>query len=780
MKKILYIAFAVVVFATVSCTNNSMDMPQTPDTSVQALSLKFTCGDMETRATVDGENNENLIKRIDYFIFPYNEEKKVEDDTEYAYHGVFTPTDDGLAGTYTTDPIQTGALSQIFPNGADSAVVFAVANYVDKYGSNPELTATTTIPEDITTWKDLHELEVGATFFKNGGPGYGLRWPHAMATNEDGLFFVMTADSVAIGLKTTGSNAIEAEIPLARLASKVTVNFSYENCTEVIGGETITWVPITGEESETRVYLSNAIEHATLGGPLTRPLVGESEDGTTKPAGNGKRDVFEYSYDYIAKLPSGVTPYYYTYPISLEEGDDNQPYLKFVLLWYGYKGYGTPEQRKYKQKEVYYKIVLPRETITKPNCIYEYSVKVNIVGSDKEVKIIGDQYIVKNWTSKDPVSSNVATGRYISLDIPKDEYDMYVDEIDIPFVSSGTVIPKIVEISQMNLRAGNTDYFMQNDRVTASTTLMNNKGITADNIRSWVTIPSETSYLKIAHPMDNSMLLENGDRNPAFDMAPYVFKVTLHLEAAGDETAFDRTVTITQYPSMYVSSKTSNGYVFVNDYGYDNTAYDDGRHTALGSVGVRPGSLSGNGSSATSNDNPNNYIITSSILSDDSYVIGDPRSPKVNNLSNLDLTKYRPTQASGTEKVVAPKFIVASSYGRMSSGTYFSLDAAIKRCAAYQENGYPAGRWRVPTYAEIKFMVTLSRMQFIPSLYNFSENDIIGYWSANGKVVGDSSGLPVLDPDNTRNTAVRCVYDAWYWGKEPYQEGATSWLGYHD
>ena len=784
MKKILYIAFAVVIFATVSCTNNSMDMPQTPDTSVQALSLKFTCGDMETRATVDGVNNENLIKRIDYFIFPLNEEKKVEDDTEYAYHGVFTPTDDGLAGTYTTDPIQTGALAQIFPNGADSAVVFAVANYVDKYGSNPELTSTSTIPEDITTWKDLHKLEIGPTFFKNGGPGYGLRWPRAMATNEDGLFFVMTADSVAIGLKTTGSNAIEAEIPLARLASKVTVNFSYENCTEVVGGETITWVPMAGEGSETRVYLSNAIEHATLGGPLTRPLVGDSDAGTTKPAGNGSRDIFEYSYDYMKNFDSGEIPYYYTYPISVEEGDDNQPFLKLVLLWYGYKGYGTAEQRKYKQKEVYYKIVLPRETITKPNCIYEYSVKVNIAGSDKEVKIIGDEYIVKNWTSKTPVSSNVATGRYISLDIPKDEYDMYVDEIDISFVSSGTVIPIINEIYQWN-NSGNTptkDYFMQNGQVTTNQTLLDSKDLTADQVKSWVTIPAETSYLKINHAMCNDITV---DPISKFDAAPYVYSITLHLEAAGDDDSFDRTITVTQYPAMYITAETNSAYPN-NSYGY---VYVNGQQNTTTGSWYRVSGLSG------TNSNPNMFVITSTILSDSSMALGDPRTTAVQNGYNSNDNSWSPTDNSmyqtGTrqlmyyyptdksdaaKKLVSPKFRIASSYGKTQP---VSRQEAFQRCASYQEDGYPAGRWRIPTSSEVKYVVNLSANGFMDVLFGNprTQNESTNYWTASGYITVNNYTETVTphDGDTTGNVYVRCVYDDWYWKDKAPDKSDSIW-----
>ena len=582
------------------------------------------------------------------------------------------------------------------------------------------------------------------------------------------------------------------------------MNFTYDVVVEHKESGDITWVPQPSGE-ETRVYLSNGIEHTTLGGPLDRDMVADSKAKATKPYGLGTRDIFEYAYNFMNDVPTidgKKTAHFYTYPISIEEGDDNQPYLKLVLPWYGYKyiGEGTAptfddpadfdptdeDWQAYKQMEVYYKIVIPRGTVNEGNCIYEYSVEVNIVGSDKDVKIIGDQYQVKDWGTKDPVTSNVATGRYISLDIPKDEYDMYVDEIDIHFVSSGTVIPIVREIYQLNYStpSGGRDYFMQNGAVTASNDLKTAKGLTNEDIEGWVTIPEGTSYLKINHAMDNNMLDEDGDKNSAFDMVPYVFVVTLHLEAAGDDTSFDRTITVTQYPSLYVTSRLSNGYVIINNYSNANSGnvnvYDSrgngSNNYRMGNIGYQAGTLNGTGT----NDNPNNYIITSSILKGKDYILGDPRSQTVNNLTNLNgLTNYRPTETTGTQNTVAPKFIVASSYG--ATGVYFNLQTAQKRCAAYQENGYPAGRWRVPTFAEIEFLVTLSENGFIPSLFRFGVGDTTGYWSANGKVIGDSKGNPVLNTSyNDIDTAVRCVYDAWYWGEEPYQEGATTWLGYHD
>lgn len=836
MKKIVYyIIGAAALLAVASCERN-LDWNETVEVPAQVLTLNFTTGNMATRAEGDEEtvrNYENMVRQIDYFIFAYGEDgKTVPQDAEYVLKGTITPAegDDQFAILYSTN-IEAGNLNKIFPNGNTKAMVFAVANYVDKYGSNPSIeNPNTTIPANKKTWKDLHELEVGSTFFYDDlDPNFLLRWPRVMKPECDSLSFVMVGEE-EIELKTSGGYAINAEIPLKRLASKVTVDFTYEVVVEHKNSGDITWIPQPSGE-ETRVFLSNAIEHTTLGGPLDRDLVADSWDTATVPLGDGTRDIFEYAYDFMNDIAetevevegdNGETStvkkriaHYYTYPISMEEGDDNQPYLKLVLPWYGYKyvGEGTaptiekpedldpddPIWQPYKQKEVYYKIVLPRETICDPNYIYEFSVNVNIIGSDREVKIIGEEYIVKNWLTKDPVSSNVATGRYISLDIPKDEYDMYVDEVDIHFVSSGTVIPHVIEIYQMDL-SGSTptpQYFMQNDEVTASADLMDDKNITADDIKGWVSIPNETSYLKINHAMDNRLLI-NGQKNDAFDMSPYVFVVNLHLEAAGDDTSFDRTVTITQYPSMYVTSKQSNGSVWVNGRTYDpngnynvegnvgttqnpiyvtasrmfndsNYNYDNDAKR-IGSVTDPSGALAG-----STNNNGYNMIIHPTILEDAlNLVLGEARVSTGTTLNYINgVTNYKQTRTDAS-RMVSPGFMIASSYGKtLNLGS--DINRAIERCASYQENGYPAGRWRVPTEGEIEFLVRLSNFGFIPSLFDGR------YWGANNRYFASADNQFHTTADLGNNTlVVRCVYDTWYWGEEPYEENATSWLGFRD
>jgi hypothetical protein len=133
--------------------------------------------------------------------------------------------------------------------------------------------------------------------------------------------------------------------------------------------------------------------------------------------------------------------------------------------------------------------------------------------------------------------------------------------------------------------------------------------------------------------------------------------------------------------------------------------------------------------------------------------------------------------------MIAPEILIASSYGK-TTYSEMTLDRAVMRCALYQEDGYPAGRWRLPTFAEVKFIMGLSTNNTIPTLFQMDKPDYVGYWCANGKVVANNSGQILLETPgnytNSSNTAPRCVYDLWYWGDE-HELYATTWhLGDND
>ena len=140
------------------------------------------------------------------------------------------------------------------------------------------------------------------------------------------------------------------------------------------------------------------------------------------------------------------------------------------------------------------------------------------------------------------------------------------------------------------------------------------------------------------------------------------------------------------------------------------------------------------------------------------------------------LKYYYPTLEDDEHKMmIAPKFRICSSY----AGTTWILnrELARRRAAAYQEKGYPAGRWRLPTYGEVSFIMDLAASYKIPRLFG-TYSSTWWYWCANGLVTVPSkrsqqgpsipggtgyNGTTVTwgAPDGQR---ARFVYDEWYWG----------------
>lgn len=209
------------------------------------------------------------------------------------------------------------------------------------------------------------------------------------------------------------------------------------------------------------------------------------------------------------------------------------------------------------------------------------------------------------------------------------------------------------------------------------------------------------------------------------------------------------------------------------------------------------------------------YNISVSVLQPDDqvveakrFVIGDPRTLEVDNLNNGEGEKgeggvvdnfglvnpngqtesekydfgYSPIFAEGealygdsprklvwyhpadgsdrTKKMIAPAFRVASKFGGMEFGKA-DINAAIRKCATYQEDGYPAGRWRLPTMAEISFIASIQAQGNFVKLFTDGQT----YWSAHGAVKTNSGGS--VSPQNVTSALARCVYDSWYWDNMP-------------
>ena len=262
------------------------------------------------------------------------------------------------------------------------------------------------------------------------------------------------------------------------------------------------------------------------------------------------------------------------------------------------------------------------------------------------------------------------------------------------------------------------------------------------------------------------------------DISPIEYTFTIQHVGDGG-SAYQKTITVVQYPSIYASaientdngdilittyftSERKDGNVYINNqiFGYPDGLSSSDRWKVL--CGIPTSSIG----SSTGNNNPNKYRISSSILDSSlGFIIGDPRTDVVDNpsytfesASAIDgstrtLTYYYPTDhdpsneaQSRTYNMVAPSFINASSFGKC--GPSLTYDEAVRRCAAYQEDGYPAGRWRVPSKAEIQYVSTLSSHSLIPQLYNNTTDIGVGthYWSAHGVIQSDNEGNVTLFP----------------------------------
>jgi hypothetical protein len=280
--------------------------------------------------------------------------------------------------------------------------------------------------------------------------------------------------------------------------------------------------------------------------------------------------------------------------------------------------------------------------------------------------------------------------------------------------------------------------------------------------------------------------------------SPVYVYLTMWLELDGvngmgeTERPYSESVTIVQYPPIYITPYRATQYsVFVNRYNqhtnqivYNNNLYNLGQANGTGTGHYMYSvSVSGFKSSDTFTMMGTTY----------NYIIGDPRSRShdedLNNDGfNMDnswrrdregngriLTYYYPTMKDGNIfRIISPKFRVASFHGGYSSAC--TPEGAAMRCASYQEEGLPAGRWRLPTTAEIMFVISLQQKDLIQDIF-YGANY---YYSSTHQVRNNGGTVPdvrVTPTANNTKGSVRCIYDEWYWGTQPEARANNSYPG---
>ena len=724
------------------------------------IRLTFTCGDISTKADKPGVGNENLLKTIDVFLF---------NDTypDFRHHWRFTPE---IESNFTCF-IQAAAIMD------DTYKVFSIANYpgpeTDFYDSG-----------NATTMAFLNALAVSEsshrTFTAEEAGGSIIP-----AADKD-LCLVMTglAENITVA-PVLGQNLVgQASVELKRLSAKVTMDFYLKDEVQHDKGHvTETWTPLA-DGNNIRVYLCNGTTETLIGGIDDNHTFFEYLPNTDNTAIPGKTD--------FATAFSSAS--FYTYPEKWTYGSATEPYLKLIVPWKLSRSTSGIVQQS--QKEYYYKVMLPTNEFVSNNW-YHLVLDVTQLGGDADDEAVNVHcgYQVLDWRTGSNITSTMSPGYYLDVNVP-DPMDIkfYGNTLDIPYFASGAVAIRSKQLDYENFRTG--------------------AHVTEDPGAA-VAKATDGDYIHIDHALKYDFTTDD------YDVSPYTFTIVLQL--ANDNIGqYDKTLKVIQYPPLYITNTdtyttaNSPSNVYVNNYNATTArvkAWDDSGQSTTSTISTtyQPhylGAVEPNTSAVpsfdpdASNQNPNIYFVTTTILKFTPVinggpfetVLGDPRAAATDEYSSLlnggntanPLTNYRPTDPDA-QNVISPKFISASSYGKTYAVSY---EGARKRCAAYQEHGYPAGRWRLPTKAEILFLQKLNTDNKIPKLYGTSTTS--GYWAAGHLLfIKDSSTnndtfMTIDDADASGGTNaitynglsgyVRCVYDTWYWGDDPVS--GTGWLGY--
>lgn len=703
-----YILIALLSCA-VSCTTN--DEIADPNGEGK-MSLRLVSSAM-TRAS-DAQHNEDFLDKVDIYLFGSTTEAS-------KWH---TTIDTNANGSITLNGeneiyIPASALNSV----GDSPKLYVIANYDN---------TTSPLPESAT----LAELQKQVVAKASWGPTAETEAWKAQSS------FVMEG----LGDVTKNGNQLSGTVNLKRAAAKIDLSIT-DIVDQVVSGDYV-WKPVVAADHALNVTMKNAV---------TTSYVGADWDKTYEYFGtNGSTVNYTFKAGTITTV-DGVTttPYSQTYPFYSYSSDQakgaNEAYMVLVVPW---QKYDKQNNAVGDVENLYYEVPIggrDNKRIER-NYHYKVSIYVGTLGSTSkdESVTLEPEITVVDW-STGQIAVDIKEAKYLVVD--ETVVNIYNENVyDIAYASSHPVSAVITKITKPNLNAipvSDINIATNNNTNTVQ------PGSSISGNRNPFKVEVKDGKILLTHTLDN-------DRNSdSFDYYPYTIEVKVTNTAGMEET-----ITYTQYPAMYItpSLNTSYNVATKSDSGQNGYVIINNNRRQTSSWNVVNGLGSGSGSSSS----PYMYVVTVTSFNDTNYVIGDPRSnesntlafTKENDVNSTKLEHYYPTQTS-TEyaKYISPKFRICSGYGRLGSVSLTKATAEY-RCASYQEDGYPAGRWRLPTAAELSYIGQLCAEGKIPPLFSSGNS----YWAASG-------GFRYNDDDGeftAQSTAsyVRCVYDDWYWGTE--------------
>lgn len=631
--------------------------------------------------------------------------------------------------------------------------------------------------------------------------------------------FVMSADEIAtVTLTTVGEDrSASGRIKVSRAAAKI--QFFLLIPDEFEDESHQMWEPVL--DAGIGISLSNAVKKGKVDGDYTVQAADYVNYGsraiTELAAGDRIAGHEQYKYTHVP---------FYSYPCAWSDLSDYATTIVFRIPW-RIVGETNYQWKKYQLSPNISTLDLKRNQYYRTFVNVQ-----SLGGADKESLVIVPDcdYEIIPWMNESTsgggqgvVPGELITYKYLVMDHPEQVinneetvYFTYVSSSPIASVQI-TTIQYYVNTNANPLQTQNVNRTITADSQTISTNAGN---ITVDK--------SNAGYVKIYRSLDNvyssvtiNAVVTNEDgctqniqvvQNPSIQL--------IRETGAGNVFVNGWFARLTSVPPG--TGWTSNNYRYTdNTSGASGTFYHNGRNSlwsgtnyritsgtttinghTCGSYGIVLGRVNNLDSSidksfyttlitVSSFNNSNDYYTANN--QDIHYRIGDPRVPASDvynganawtSESNFYAYVYHnnsttevagsweepgsiliATQVAEDQSIIAPMLLVSSALNANESLTFPNI---VKRGATYQEAGYPAGRWRLPTEAEIAFIVARQKEGVIPTLYATNTD----YWAGSGRLVyiptAANASITFSDPASASTvSSCRYVYDLWYWGEDP-------------
>ncbi len=544
--------------------------------------------------------------------------------------------------------------------------------------------------------------------------------------------FIMTGRTSMTMNLTDQTTLLGEKIILKRTAAKVVVNIINAGITDKITG-----LP-KFTAMEARVNMFNYLDKANVDGdsPFAAAAGGEEEGGDYR---NAKKTLTRDNTAFLMDQANA----FYSYPNDWNQDITKETYILLEVDWLEV-GTETPKTYYYRIPFSYIRPVGnagDHKNRIRSNFVYEFKVDISVLGGfdpSDAVDLLANFDII-DWETGEVVVS-ILEYHYLFIYSPNAKTSE--NSYNWNFISS---LPAEIEITKamctvytnpdntVNLQGRVIDY-MNDPRLM----LIHEEGSDSFGIQAWT--PNNYVPLEIEVTLRNAANLEA--------------RATLSIQPR-------------EFVTVTFSDPSSRP-------GQANWPQSGAYNTPTGTAGANWGANYPNGPGNAPNLNFYEVNITS-VMDQTIWLgraadarpmlVGDPTIPAADPYGR-NLPHYVTDPAMN--HVVSPQFVMASRRGATGE---ISWVTATDRCKRYRESQYPAGTWRVPTYAELALIIMMQRDPN-SAIKNLLGVDATTWWTAQQQP-NSTAGYKINAEQyrsytettgvitGTGNVPVRCVRDTW-------------------